>query len=157
MDADLPSKKSADSDSEDDEADGKFNFKRFALKDDPKLEKSFVGSDEEARLMAVMQQLELDKQALICRKRAEELRRKVEAKKCNVEKLKQQEFGELTNMNFGPLKAHGEGKMPLGNVGLSSETLNKNKKLKELMGKSYDGAKTPLYHLLGAWSQLERL
>ena len=146
----LPSKKSADSESEDDEADGKFIFKRFALKDDPKSEKSFFGPDEEARLMAEMEQLEQasKEQALIHRKRVEELRRKVEAKKCNVEKLKQQEFGELTNTNFGPLKAHGEGKMP-------SKTLNTNKKLKNFVGKSYDGAKTPLDHLLGAMGTTE--
>ena len=76
MDADgnpnLPSKKSADSESEDDEADGKFILKRFALRDVPKSEKSFVGPDEEARLMAEMEQLELEEQALIRRKRVEE-------------------------------------------------------------------------------------
>ena len=153
MDADgnpnLPSKKSADSESEDDEADGKFIFTRFALRDDSKSEKSFVGPDEEARLMVEIEQLELEEQALICRKRVEELQRKVEAKNCNVEKLKQQEFGQLENMNFGPLKVHGEGKMLLINVGPSSKTLNTNKKLKDLMGKSYDGAKTLLDHLLG--------
>ena len=154
MDADgnpnLPSKKSADSESEEDETDGKFIFKRFALRDDPKSEKPFVGPDEEARLMTDMEQLELEEQALIRRKRVEEVRRKVEGKKCNVEKLKQQEFGELTNTNFCPSKAHGERKMPLVNVGPSSKTLNTNKKLKDLVGKSYDGAKTPLDHLLGA-------
>ena len=100
--------------------------------------------------MAEMEQLELMGQALIRRKRVEELRRKVEAKKCNVEKLKQQEFGELMNMNFGPSEAHGEGKMPLVNVGPLSKTLNTNKKLKDLVGKSYDCTTTPLDHLLGA-------
>ena len=139
MDADgipnLPSKKSADLESEDDEADSKFIFKRFALRDDPKLEKSFVGLDEESRLMAEMEQLELEEQALVCRKRVEELRRKIEAKKRNLGNLKQQEFGELTNTNFGPSKAHGEVKLPLVNDGPSSKTLNTNVKLKDLVGK----------------------
>ena len=120
------------------------------MRDDAKSEKSFVGPDEEARLMAEMEQSELEEQALIHRKRVEELQRKVEAMKCDVEKLKQQEFGELTNTNFGPSKAHGEGKMPLVNVGPLSRTLNMNKKLKDLVGKLYDGAKTLLDHLLGA-------
>ena len=119
------------------------------MRDHPKLEKSLVGLDEEAKLMAEVEQLELEEQALIFRKRVEELRRKVEAKKCDMDKLKQQEFGELTNTNFRIL-AHGEGKMLLVNFVPSSKTLNTNKKLKDLGGQSYDGAKTLLDHLLGA-------
>ena len=127
----------------------KFIFKRFALSADLKLKKSFVCPDEEANLMAEMKRLELEEQSFVHKKRGEKLQRKVEAKKCNVEKLEQQEFGELMNTKFGPSKAHGEGKMPLANVGLSCKTLNTNK-LKDLVEKSYDGAKTPLDHLSGA-------